>query len=65
MCPKRWLVASLTTVTVNWTAPLRQNGHITAYYIHLFFYNNDTVISSAAVDGLSRLGTLSGLSLGN
>ena len=65
VCPKRWQVASLTSVTVNWTAPMRQNGLITAYYIQLISYNDGTMIDSAVDDDLYTLGsTLSGLSLG-
>ena len=50
VCPTRWEAASLIFLLVNWTTPLKPNGIITAYYVQLFFFNNDTMIESASVD---------------
>ena len=58
MCPTRWEVAKLTTLTVNWTTPVKPNGIITAYYIQLFSFDNSMMISETSLDDLSTLKTV-------
>ena len=64
ICPPRWLLKSLSSLTVSWLPPMMQlNRYISGYFLELVSYDNTTVLQSASVSNILNY-TFTGFSIG-
>ena len=63
VCPGRWSLKSLSSLTINWQPPTQPNGVITGYFLELVSFDNGTVLQSATVLNTSSY-TFTGFTIG-